>query len=193
MKQLRAGICILMIILLTGCGDKAFMADTNTLYIKEDGSVSEAVFELFDKTYYDHTELKNYVDEEIMAYNLKAAKEAVKLNQFDVTDQVATVYMDYTSMGDFIAFNQSDFFYGTVKEAMDAQYGFEGGFVKYPGGEEASVLEVTENASYKIFIGNTSLDLRLDENILFTSSNVTGKDKKNVTLTEGELSYIIYK
>lgn len=180
-------------IFLTACGDKEFTADTNTLYIKEDGTMTEASFELFEESYYDETELEKYVKDEVYAYNYKNVKEAIAVDKVEVQDAVAAVYLTYQTVEDYIAFNDAEIFSGTVREAMDAGYDFETEFREYSKEEKAGLLEVTENSSNKILILDAAVDVRIDGTICFVSSNVQKKDKKNVSLTQGGLSYIIYK
>ena len=54
-------------------------------------------------------------------------------------------------------------------------------------------MEVTKDSANKVLIFDSSIDVRIDGTICFVSDNVQKKDKKNVTLTQGSLSYIIYK
>lgn len=194
MKRWKIGVCIfIMALFLTACGDKTFTADTNTLYIKLDGGIAEASFELFDKEYYDEQELKSFVEQEVRDYNYKNVKEAVAVDRVEVADNVAAAYLNYKTIKDYIAFNESDMFSGTVKQAMDAGYDFETEFVSYDKGEKADILTVTDQVANKILILDDSIDMRFDGTICFVSSNVQKIDKKNVTLTQGGLSYIIYK
>lgn len=194
MKRWKVSVCILiMAIFLTACGNKSLSVDTNTLYIKSDGSVAEASFELFDKDYYDAAELESFVKSEVREYNYRNVKEAIAVDRVEVLDRVAAAYLNYQSLKDYIAFNELEMFAGTVKEAMDAGYDFETEFINYAKGEKAGILDVTETSTNKILILDAGLDVRVEGTICFVSSNVQKKDKKNVTLTQGGLSYIIYK
>lgn len=194
MKRWKTGACIfIMAVFLTACGNKSLSVDTNTLYIKSDGSVTEASFELLDKDYYDAAELESFVNSEVRDYNYQIFKEAVVVDRVEVLDKVAAAYIDYRSLKDYIAFNELEMFAGTVKEAMDAGYDFETEFLRYDKEEKAGILDVTKESANKILILDAGLDVRVEGTICFVSSNVQKKDKKNVTLTQGGLSYIIYK
>lgn len=194
MKRWKIGVCIfIMAVFLTGCGDKSLNVDTNTLYIKSDGSISEASFELFDKDYYDAAELESFVRAEVRDYNYRNVKEAIAVDRVEVMDKVAASYLTYQSAEDYIAFNKLEMFAGTVKQAMDAGYDFETEFLDYAKQEKAGILEVTKETANKILVLDAGLDVRVEGTICFVSSNVQKKDKKNVTLTQGGLSYIIYK
>lgn len=194
MKIWKSGAGVLAaVLLLTACGDQALSVDTNTLYIKKDGTVTEAAFELFDKEYYDAAELESFVKDEVKEYNYRVVREAVAVDKVEVADQVAAAYITYQSIEDYIAFNESDLFTGTVKEAMDAGYDFSSSFLQFKDEQAADLLTVTETGENQIIILNASTDVRIDGTICYISANVQKKDKKNVSLTQGELSYIIYK
>ncbi|MBO5278605.1 MAG: hypothetical protein J6B06_03820 [Lachnospiraceae bacterium] len=194
MKRWKVSVWIfIMAVFLTACGNKSFSVDTNTLYIKSDGSVAEASFELFDKDYYDAAELESFVKSEVREYNYRNVKEAIAVDRVEVLDKVAAAYLNYQSLKDYIAFNELEMFAGTVKEAMDAGYDFETEFLEYTKEEKAGILDVTKESTNKILILDAGLDVRVEGTICFVSSNVQKKDKKNVTLTQGGLSYIIYK
>lgn len=193
-QKWKAAACVLALsAILAACGDKELAVDTNTLYMKSDGTVTEASFELFEESYYDAAELEEYVKEEVRAYNYKNVKEAIAVDKVEVQDKVAAVYLTYQTVEDYIAFNEAELFAGTVKKAMDAGYDFDTEFVSYEKGEAANLLEVTETSANRILVLDAAIDVRVDGTILFVSSNVQKKDKKNVSLTQGGLSYIIYK
>lgn len=193
-KKWKTGVGILALAaILTACGDKELTVDTNTLYIKTDGTMTEASFELFQEEYYDAAELEKYVKDEVYAYNYKNVKEAINVDKVEVKDKVAAVYLTYQSVDDYIAFNEAELFAGTVKEAMDEGYDFEVEFKEYSKEEKAGILDVTENSQDRILILDAAVDVRVDGTICYVSSNVQKKDKKNVSLTQGKLSYIIYK
>lgn len=194
MKMWKYGVCVVLVLaFLTGCGEKQLSVSTDTLYIKKDGKVEEAAFELFDKEYYDASELKTFAEEEARDYNYKNVREAVKVDRVEVTNGVAAAYLSYESIDDYIAFNSSEIFAGTVKKAINEEYGFEASFVSYDKWEPVDLLTVTEQSDNKIVVLDASIDLRIDGTICYVSDNVQKKDKKNVTLTQGSLSYIIYK
>ncbi|MBP3543982.1 MAG: hypothetical protein J6J86_07115 [Lachnospiraceae bacterium] len=193
-KRWKAGVCIfVMSVLLTACGEKELTVDTNTLYIKSDGTLTEVSFELFQEEYYDAAELEKYVKDEVHTYNYKNVREAIAVDKVEVQDNVAAAYLTYQTVDDYIAFNEAEVFSGTVKKAMDEGYDFEVEFLECSKGEPAGILDVTAESSNKILILDATIDVRVDGTICFISSNVQKKDKKNVSLTQGELSYIIYK
>ena len=194
MKRWKLSVCVIMIlVLLTACGEKTLQVSTNTLYIKKDGKLEEAAFELFDKEYYNAEELKSFAGEEAYNYNYKNVREAVTVDRVEMSDNVAGAYLTYETVEDYIAFNEVDMYLGTVKGAMNENYGFDVKFVSYDKLEEADVMEVTKDSGNKVLIFDSSIDVRIDGTICFVSDNVQKKDKKNVTLTQGSLSYIIYK
>ena len=126
MKRWKLSVCVIMIlVLLTACGEKTLQVSTNTLYIKKDGKLEEAAFELFDKEYYNAEELKSFAEEEAYNYNYKNVREAVTVDRVEMSDNVAGAYLTYETVEDYIAFNEVDMYLGTVKGAMNENYGFD--------------------------------------------------------------------
>lgn len=184
---------MMVLVFLTACGDKTLSVTTDTLYIKKDGKIEEASFELFDKDYYDAAELKKFAEEEVREYNYRNVKEAIKVDRVEVNDNVAGAYLTYESAADYIAFNEVEMFSGNIRGAMNKEYDFDVSFVTYDKWESVDIMEVVKNSSNSILILDDSIDVRVEGTILFVSDNVQKIDKKNVTLTEGSLSYIIYR
>ena len=64
-KACMAGISVLIgISMLAGCG-KSLDADTDTVYVRKNGTVLSVDVEALDKDYYDETELKDYVTDAV--------------------------------------------------------------------------------------------------------------------------------
>ena len=74
MKKLMSFIMAIVLVLsMTACGHTVGKIDLNknqsAIYIKDDGSVTYAVSESFDKEYYNKDELKSKIEEEVADYN----------------------------------------------------------------------------------------------------------------------------
>lgn len=123
-KFIGFGLVLLMCVgMLAGCGS-SLNVDTNTIYVKKNGRVISADVETFDKDYYDQEEFKTYVDAAIEEYNAER-NNAVKLLEFEVKENVASVHMSFQSAGDYSAFNQMELFSGSIAEAKEAGYTME--------------------------------------------------------------------
>ena len=80
-KACMAGISVLIgISMLAGCG-KSLDADTDTVYVRKNGTVLSVDVEALDKDYYDETELKEFVDSAVEEYNTENGKNSVKVDE----------------------------------------------------------------------------------------------------------------
>lgn len=198
MKRWKFFLCVLMLSLfMVSCGDKEqeFAPDKDTIYVKEDGSILEVAFEILDKKYYNSQEMESFVNEEARSYNLKKVEEIIKVEKVEAKEQEVCGYLTYTKGEAYAEFNNVDFYLGTIKGAMDAGYNFETTFLSVSDGTEVALAKAVENSDDKIivYMPDTDSDIRVDGKISYISSNVTKIDEKNVSLTKGQLSYIIYK
>ena len=102
--------------------DNSFEATQTAICIKKDGTVVEAGIEEFDSTVYDQLELDAFVRAEVADYNASAGAEKIKVQQITVENNIATMYLEYSSPQDYAAFHGVTFFVGTMQEAIDAGY-----------------------------------------------------------------------
>ena len=80
--------------MLAGCGS-SLEADTNTVYVSKHGKVVSMDVEQLDQSYYDETELKEFVDSAVDEYNTENGKNSVKVDDLTVEDGTAKLRMDY--------------------------------------------------------------------------------------------------
>lgn len=118
--------------LLTACGaakvpDKI---ENSSLIIREDGSVTAYVVDLFDKDYYDIDELARMAREEVAAYNTEHSdgeQEAIQLGEVERLSEngdAVIVSMEYDGAESYKAYNGKLLFYGTVAQARQEGFDF---------------------------------------------------------------------
>ena len=78
--------------MLAGCGS-SLEADTNTVYVSKHGKVVSMDVEQLDQSYYDETELKEFVDSAVDEYNTENGKNSVKVDDLTVEDGTAKLRM----------------------------------------------------------------------------------------------------
>ena len=126
-------IIAVVILILAGAGvfyfmhkknveDNSFVATQTAICIKKDGTVVEAGIEEFDSTIYDQLELDTFIRGEVADYNTTVGAEKIKVQQITVENNVATMYLEYSSPQDYAAFHGETFFVGTMQEAIEAGY-----------------------------------------------------------------------
>ena len=185
---------ILFISMISGCSQKAFEADEDTIYVEDKGSVIGVIVEDCDKDYYNSEELESIINEEIAAYNESVGEGSVAIDTFEVKDKVVKVFTNYKTGIDYEEFNGVEFFSGTIAEALEAGYEFDTDLLDR-NGEKISKDELLEKKAYKVVILEEIITVQVDGKILYHSENteVKADDKAYVIEETEELAYIIYK
>lgn len=193
MKRIVCGaLVVCMAFVMTGCTKGAKVKKT-TLYIEENGKVTEAIVETLDKDYFDSKEMKEWIKEEIKSYNKENGK-VVDMKTYKTDKKTARVTVEYDTMKDYSGFNHVKAFCGTIAEAQEAGYTFDGEFVSTKDKPSITRVELDGSQKYKAVIVEDSQTIMLEEDILYASSNVKVNGKKAVVKTGvNELAYIIYK
>lgn len=193
MKKMKAFVAVLFILMLMAGCSKSFDADTNTVYVKEDGSVMHAIIEDFSESNYDSSELEKMVNESISEYN--DGSENVKVEKYKVKNEIAKLIMSYQSSSDYANYNKVDFFVGTISEAKNAGYDFEQKFTSIEDQNTVGAETIKSLTQYKVVIFDEDVQLKTDSKILYISSNTSLVDAKTAKLNDGAegLAYIIYE
>lgn len=193
MKKAVYGILLLSVVFVTAGCTKGDKVGKTTLYVEEDGKVTEAIVESLDKDYFDAGELEEWIDSEVEKYN-KENDNAVDLKKYEVEDKTARVTFEYDSMADYSRFNNMHTFCGTIAQAEKAGYDFEGEFAS--AGDKPSIThkEIEGSKKYKVVIAEAAQTVVLENDILYAGSNVKVKGRKaTVDADTKDLAYIIYK
>lgn len=211
MKRFVKGIAcaVLTAALLAGCGHKS-EPDTTTVYIRKDGSVASAVYEPFDTKVYSKDELKEFVEDAVIAYNQKNAGEAAAYGKYadeplslvisslDFNDGNAVLKMEYASCDDYMQFNKSEgsllqMASGTVAGAKEAGIdlsSFE--FLNSDGTDSISGGDL-DDGYYVVFVEGTST-IMVEGSIRYATADVTIEDKDTAQVSsDGTLSCIVFK
>lgn len=205
----RLGACLgtaLCVSVLAGCGS-SFNPDTDTVYVQKKGTVISASVESFDKDYYDQEELQSYVNEEIESYTKENGSDTVELDEFKVEDEEAKLFLKFDTCDDYADFNGVALYQGSVVQAEAEGYDFDVDFSSVNKGEkgDGGVKKdtVTENSDYKVVVVKQNINVEVDGEILYVSTeNTTVKSKNTVAIAPSDdaanaeetvLSYIIYK
>ena len=155
--------------MLAGCGS-SLEADTNTVYVSKHGRIVTMDVEQLDQSYYDETELKEFVDSAVDEYNTENGKNSVKVDDLTVEDGTAKLRMDYETVDDYTAFNGVELYEGKIVQALAAGYDFDTDFAGVD--KDGSVTGVTR--------------VKIDGRILYVScDNVTVTGKDSVSIKEG--------
>lgn len=194
MEKIRniAFLLLVSVIMVTGCSEEKLDANIDTVYI-EGAEIIGALVEPFDKPYYNRDELQGFVESELALYNSEIGYAGIIVNNFELTNQAAKLYLKYNSYVDYANFNDLEFFVGTINEALAAGYKFDEAFVDYSKLTKVSKEDVLEKTKNKVLITDEDTLIQVNGTILYISDNVQEKNKKSAQLTGEKLSYIIYK
>ena len=193
-KAVKLGmLSVLSAALLAGCGAE-FSAEKDTVYVQKKGTIKGANVAVFDKDYYDETELSDFITDTVNTYVAKAGDGTVEIREFAVEDQVAHIYLDYAGAEDYANFNGVEFFAGNILDAKADGYDIPNAFTAVT--DKETTWDAEDN---KIVIVGQQTQVQVDGTILFVSDNVsvTGKNTADVTYDildqEAQPAYIVYK
>ena len=182
-------IIILGVFFFGSCGTNYADVEENTIFILDNGKIISTDVEAFDESKYDTDSLESYVKSSIDTYNNEAGEKVLKQKSFDVEDGVATLVLEYANAKTYETFNGIEFFTGTVKEAQEAGYTFEGSFAKMVDGKAiAATADDFANADgYKVVIikSNTKVNLMSGEIAFVSTQNISKVGDGYVVIKDG--------
>lgn len=194
MKRILNFCLIFTITLLaTGCGSK-FEPTVSTIYVTSKGEVKSAIVESFDKAYYDFEELSEDVQKEVTAYCLdKNHEEAAVVESLTLGEGEVSLFMNFQTVDDYIAFNDVLLFAGTYAEAVSEGYIPE----ELYDAEGMSVQTDSEELDkLKVIVTEESISVQTHGKIKYVSDNVSIVDKKLARAFEAgktHPAFVLYK
>ena len=172
--------------LLTGCG-KGYDADTNTVFVEEDGKIVSVDMEAFDKNDYSEKDLKSYIQEAIDSYNAKNA-DSVKKKKLSVKDNVATLVLEFADDNAYQEFSGTELFSGTIAEAKKEGYAFDTEFAKFSNGKVSlcEAKEILDKEELNVVIIKANTNVEVNGEILYVSAqNIAEVGTNRVSIKEG--------
>jgi len=110
MKKLRMLMAILLLAgLLSGCTGK-FNPDETAVKIGKDGSITAAIIDKLDQSYYKEDELETTVTQAVADYNKEHGEDAVTVKSYEAEERNVSLFMNYAAAKDYAAFNKVIFF-----------------------------------------------------------------------------------
>ena len=204
MKKVTVTLLIVMMLFLSACGALS-KVKTSTIYVDKKGKVTSVTIASLPADQYNEEELKASIEEEILAYNGDEEKAKIKLNEFKVKKEQATLRITYATSDDYEAFNGRVLFTGTVAEAQAAGFDFAGEFLDTSKTAIKGSTLVKDAAEEKVIITNEPVQVQTYKDIMYTSANATIVDKRiaqveseagatenGITFGNEENAYIIY-
>lgn len=198
-------VCLLtvcQIFVFTGCGTQSKTPTETSLLVEQGGKITSTIVESFDKEYYTQESLREMIESEIAAY--KGADAAVTIDSLDETDDTDTagtgrkvaVVMSYASPGDYAAFNDIRFFYGTVSEAQADGYAIPADLVSVKDENKTiTSQELDDMKEYHVLITEESIPVYLPEKPVYMTKGMLLADSQCIRAGEESLglTYVIMK
>ena len=181
---------------ITGCKKEASikLSDINesTILLLGNGSVQGASVEQFDKSYYDKDELKDFIKEDIDTFNSKDSNvEAVKLEDFNVSDKTAKVLLNYKDITLYNEYNSSDIQVLTMGEAVEKNI-LPDTMQDVINSSEVAKTDVTANSEYMVVVTNELIDVKTEGKIKYYS-NAMLLNEQTAQSMEGKTTIIVYE
>ncbi len=207
-------VCLISFV-LCGCGESGTKAETQEpaaldaaagteIEVVKDGSIVETINEEFGEEYYDETNLRDILLDEVESFNQGQEGADIVVDRFENADGRLTVRMKYPSADAYTAYNTDSYnhktlFCGTVAEAQGKGYDFDISMTDAKGEKTIGKEDILGMGSSKILIAEFPARVKVSGKILYVGENVavSGKNQANMQPDEnGEASgryYIIYK
>lgn len=194
-KAIAAVLGIVVMLFMVACNQQnPDKIGATTMYVDKEGKVYETVVEDFSMPQYDEEELSLTIAEEIAAYNSKNGVDTIALEHFKVENGIVKTQLTYKTASDYEAFNQEDFFNGTISEALAAGYTMDV-ILQNPSNPDETIdlYQILTMQDKKVMITDIPARLRVPSKILYVSEDVKIIDEYEVDAFENtDATIIIY-
>lgn len=175
-------VIALIVFLIVKLVSGASFAETTTMKIASDGSITMDEVDDFSESNYDEDELEKYTKKLVDDYNSNGNVGTVKFKKVKVKDKKAYLRMEYSDYNAYKLFTGNELFIGTVGEAKTAGYDFQDTFSSVSDGEKKdaiSVEDMTSDDSKKVILVRANETIITPNDITAISDACTTIEKKD--------------
>lgn len=203
-KTRKSGVFLACLILfcqvfvLAGCMGRSSAQKVTGIAVNKEGRITATIVEPFDKDYYTVDGLKTQIEEEIASYEnagaitLETAEEVTVENEGQAVKSVCVV-IEYATGEDYRKFNGKSCFYGTVEEARNSGFAFDGEFANAKGEKkELGLTDLTQMKDFKVLIVEEDMAVSIPGKMQYMTAGAELKNNSIITHSE-ELTYVIMK
>lgn len=195
-KVLLYTFLLLSFIMLNGCKkEEIFLtADdvtANTFLIKRNGSLHVAIVEDFDKSYYNLSELNEFVAKEVNAYNQKVGSEEVTIEELELKNGKAVLILGYSKMAHYSAFNNMPAAYFGAGQDVDLELPSQ-----YVDAKKNTVVDeetAMKNDKNKVLVLYEPYEIIVEGDVRYYSDNAELVDKNKVRSMNENMTVVIYR
>lgn len=177
-----AAILLAGIMLLGGCekitemtGSSWTPQETAAISISKDGTITEIIQETLDQTYYNGAELESQINSEVDKYNAEKGENTIQVKEYTAENGKVSLKLKYASAEDYAAFNNTEFYYGSMINAQLEGYLFDVPYKKVRNGvvqgTNISGSEVIKSMDKQVLILLAPMEVKLPGAVLYTSAN----------------------
>lgn len=186
---------------LMGC-DNRKIPKKSQIKIEDDKSITSSIVESFNKDYYDFSELKEWINNEILQYNeLDQDSSYVQLMQLLKIEETSSVVstLKYSDYNAYANFNNEVFFVGTIEEALDLELELPNSLNNTKNNDKINKSDLLGMPNYNLVVWCNKDSVVLPSKILYYSDNVKMLSSKeavginNQSEHVEEIYYLLYK
>lgn len=174
---IAVGVVLAVWAVLSGTSATDFTSSTAEFF--RDGSIRITSIESFDQDYYDEDELKETITDALNEYG-----KGVSRDSLNVSDGAATLVLTYDSAEDYVSFNDTDLFIGTVSEAEEAGYDFQSIMSAVSQEDTSKILNqatLDQLPDNEVIILCEKVDVVTYKSILYATSNLGVTDETHAS------------
>lgn len=181
-----------LIFVFTGCG-KLEELTQNSIIVNKDGSIEVIMVDTFDKNYYNESELMNFVNTEVNAYNQAHGTDKITVGDHSLADGVMTLNMTFADMETYNNYMPTKIYVGTLSGCVSAGYDLNRSLVKY-GSEDKTIgkTDMLDMGSTKVVITYDATAVRTPSKISYYSQDMTTIDKRTVSSSSSGCYFVLY-
>lgn len=184
-KKIIFIMVLLSFLALVGCSkEEIFIStddiNTNTMLVKRDGSIYAAIVEDFNKSYYNLSELNEFVSAEVNEYNNKVGSNEVVIEELELKNGKAILILSYSKMEHYSSFNEMPVAYysaSTQNVALELPD-------QYVNAKKDTVVDketAMDNGKNKVLVLYEPYEIIVEGDIKFYSNNATLVEKNKVS------------
>lgn len=149
--------------------------ESAAISIDEAGSITEIIQEKLDAAYYDAAELQTMIEKEVADYNSQHGENSITVKTYEAAEGSVKLIMEYATAEDYAAFNNVEFYYGSMINAQLEGYLFDVSYKKVRDGvvqgSEVSGSEVIRNMADTVLVVRAPLEVKVPGEVIYTSTN----------------------
>lgn len=196
-KALLYTFILFSFIILAGCKKKEIFLTTddvnaNTFLVKRNGRLYVAIVEDFDKSYYNLSELNEFVAKEVNAYNQKVGSEEVTIEELELKNNKVVMILGYSKMAHYSAFNNMPAaYYGADTQNVALELPSQ--YIDAKKNQAVDLGAAMKNGKNKVLVLYEPYEIIVEGDIKYFSDNATLIDNNKVRGMNDDMTVVIYR